>query len=50
MENISIPVPDFFSAEPGNDQLFAIMKKATAEAKSNGFTQEKLDDLLKDED
>ena len=41
---------DFFSAEPGNDQLFAIMKKATAEAKSNGFTQEKLDDLLKDED
>jgi len=41
---------DFFSSEPANDQLFAIMKKATAEAKSNGFTPEKLDDLLKDED
>jgi hypothetical protein len=41
---------DFFSDEPANEQLFAIMKKATAEAKANGFTPEKLDELLGDED
>jgi hypothetical protein len=43
MENISIPVP------PPNEQLFAIMKKATAEAKANGLTAGQLDELLKDE-
>lgn len=40
---------DFFSGQPANDQLFEIMKKATAEAKANGLTQEKLDELLGDE-
>ncbi len=40
---------DFFSKEPANEQLFAIMKKATAEAKANGLTQEQMNDLLKDE-
>lgn len=40
---------DFLSGKPANEQLFAIMKKATAEAKSNGLTPEQLDELLKDE-
>lgn len=40
---------DFFSGKPANEQLFDVMKKATAEAKSNGFTPDKLDELLKDE-
>ena len=40
---------DFFSGKPADEQLFAIMKKATAEAKANGFTPEQLDELLKDE-
>jgi len=40
---------DFFSGQPANEQLFSIMKKATAEAKANGLTSEKLDELLKDE-
>jgi len=31
---------DFFSGKPANEQLFAIMKKATAEAKANGLTSE----------
>jgi len=37
---------DFFSNKPANEQLFAIMKKATAEAKANGLTPEQLDGLL----
>ena len=41
---------DFFSGKPANEQLFSIMKKATAEANANGFTPDKLDELLKDED
>ena len=41
---------NFFSNKPANEQLFAIMKKATAEAKSNGLTQKQLDELLNDED
>ena len=40
---------DFFSDKPANEQLFAIMKKGTAEAKANGLTAEQLDELLKDE-
>ncbi len=40
---------DFFSGKPANEQLFAIMKKATAEATANGLTSEQLDQLLKDE-
>jgi len=39
---------DFFSGKPANEQLFAIMKKATVEAKANGLTPEQLDELLKD--
>jgi hypothetical protein len=35
---------DFFSDKPANEQLFAIMKKATAEAKANGLTP---DDFLR---
>ena len=31
-------------------QFFAIMKKATAEAKANGFTPDQLDNLLENED
>ena len=37
---------DFFSGKPANEQLFAMMKKATAKASANGLTQEKLDELL----
>ena len=40
---------DFFSTKPANEQLFDQMKKATLEARSKGFTADKLDDLLKDE-
>ncbi|MFI5137353.1 MAG: hypothetical protein ACHQIM_05960 [Sphingobacteriales bacterium] len=40
---------DFFNDRSANEQLFAIMKKATAEAKANGLTPEQLDELLKDE-
>lgn len=40
---------DIFSGKTGNDQLFMIMKKATAEAKAKGYTAEHLDELLKDE-
>lgn len=32
-----------------NEQLFDILKKATKEAGSKGFTPEKLDELLKDQ-
>ena len=41
---------DFFSTKSANEQLFAIMKQATAEANSNGLTPEKLDELLNNED
>jgi hypothetical protein len=40
---------DFFSDKSANEQLFAIMKKATDEAKANGLTAEQLDKLLNDE-
>ena len=40
MENITIPA---------DEQLFAIMKKATDEVEANGLTAEQLDELLKDE-
>ena len=40
---------DIFNDKSANEQLFAIMKKATAEAKANGLTPEQLDELLKDE-
>ena len=43
MENIPIDNPT------ANEQLFAIMKKATSEAEANGLTAEQLDELLKDE-
>ena len=46
---INAPLSDFFGGRPANEQLFAIMKKATAEAKANGLTPEQLDELLKDE-
>ena len=39
---------DFFSDKSADEQLFSIMKKATAEASANGLTQAKLDELLKD--
>ncbi len=40
---------NFFSDMSANEQLFDIMKKATAEAKANDFTPDKLDELLNDE-
>ena len=40
---------DFLSGKPANEQLFDIMKKATEEARAKGFTQDKLDELLKGE-
>ena len=40
---------DFLSKKSPNEQLFELMKKATAEAKSKGFSSDNLDDLLKDE-
>jgi tRNA(Leu) C34 or U34 (ribose-2'-O)-methylase TrmL len=41
---------DFFSEKSANDQLFAIMKKGTAEAHANGLTESKWDDLLKEDE
>ena len=38
---------DFFKSKSANEQLFDLMKKATLKAKSKGFTEDKLDDLLK---
>jgi hypothetical protein len=38
---------DFFSKQSSNDRLFDIMKKATNEARSNGFNEEELQALLK---
>jgi hypothetical protein len=40
---------DFFSSRPANEQLFEVMQKGSAEARANGFTSEKLEELLKDE-
>lgn len=40
----------FFSKKSPDQRLAAIMKKAAMEAKANGFTPEKLDDLLKDDE
>lgn len=39
----------FLSKQSPNERLRSIMKNATEEAKKNGFTEDKLDDLLKDE-
>lgn len=41
---------ELFSDQPANERLFETMKKATAEAKENGFTPDMLDDLLKDDE
>jgi hypothetical protein len=41
---------ELFSDQPANERLFETMKKATAEAKANGFTPDMLDDLLKDDE
>ncbi len=41
---------NFLSGKNSNERLFALMKKATEEAKSNGFTPDKLKDLLKDDE
>ena len=45
---------DMFSKESANERLLEIMKKSSAEAKSNGFKPEMLEeiveDLLKDDD
>jgi hypothetical protein len=41
---------DFFSGQPANERLFALMKKGTSEAKAKGFTPDQLDELLKDGD
>jgi hypothetical protein len=38
---------DFFSNQSANERLFDIMKKATAEAKANGFNEAELQELLK---
>jgi hypothetical protein len=40
---------EFFSNKSANEQLFDIMKKATAEAKSNGLSIDQMEDLLRDE-
>ncbi|MEH6305557.1 hypothetical protein RYH73_07880 [Olivibacter sp. CPCC 100613] len=37
---------DFFSNQSANERLFKTMRKASAEAKSKGFSQEELDKLL----
>ncbi len=40
---------EFFSEKSANEQLFDTMKRATSEVKSNGFTPDQLDELMKDE-
>lgn len=40
---------DFLGDKTSDDQLFEIMNSASAIAKKNGLTTEKLDELLKDE-
>ena len=41
---------ELFSDEPANERLFKTMKKATTEAKANGFTPDMMDELLKDDE
>jgi hypothetical protein len=41
---------ELFSEEPANERLFKTMKKATSEAKANGFTPDMMDELLKDDE
>ena len=41
---------EIFSEEPANERLFRTMKKATAEAKSQGFNPEMMDELLNDDE
>jgi hypothetical protein len=41
---------EIFSDEPANKRLFNTMKKATDEAKQNGFTTDMMDELLKDDE
>ncbi len=40
---------DFFSARTANEQLFDLMQKGSSEAKANGLTPGRLDELLKDD-
>ena len=39
----------FLSKQSPNERLKSIMEEATKEAEKNGFTPDKLDELLKDE-
>jgi hypothetical protein len=41
---------DFFSTRSANETLFELMDKGGEEARLKGLTQEKLDELLSDED
>jgi hypothetical protein len=41
---------EFFSGESPNQRLFQTMKKATAEAKANGFKPELMEGLLEDDE
>ncbi|HEY5405661.1 MAG TPA: hypothetical protein VIJ92_01175 [Ginsengibacter sp.] len=41
---------ELFSDEPANERLFKTMKKATTEAKANGFTPDMMDEFLKDDE
>ena len=47
---INIFLDALFSDEPANERLFKTMKKATDEAKANGFTADMMDELLKDDE
>jgi len=40
---------DFLSRKSPNEKLKSIMKKATKEARDNGFTPDKLSELLNDD-
>ncbi len=46
---INTCLDELFSNESANERLFKTMKKATDEAKANGFTSDMLNELLKDE-
>ncbi len=39
---------EFFGNQTANERLFEVMKKATLEAKANGFNEDELQELLKD--
>lgn len=41
---------EIFSEEPANERLFKTMKKASDEAKGNGFTTDVMNELLKDDE